>query len=330
MTRNETGTIVEQTIVPHTAFMEAERRLTQVYAFATKKGEAEGLPIIGESGTGKTSQLENFFAKYPPTENQDGKIVPVLLTAVPSKPTVKSLAFRMLDDLGVPDPERGTEEEKTRRLRVLIKELGTRVVMFDEFHHFVDQGTLKVMHHVADWLKTLIDKTKVTVVIAGLPSSMSVIDQNVQLARRFSAPIVMPRFDWHMQRDRQQFRSILLGFSNALCRTYECPDLSTEEMGFRIYLATGGLMAYVVRLLRQLERNCITEGKRKLALDDFDAAHAQAVWSAERNPALPRPFDRRFHLNPSEEQFHAVRQIGTVTEPPTTNTTRNRRKFRLP
>jgi hypothetical protein len=144
--------------------------------------------------------------------------------------------------------------------------------------------THKVMHHVADWLKDLIDMTKVTLVIAGLPSSMSVIDQNVQLARRFSAPIVMPRFDWNMAGDRQQFRSILRVFSKALSRAYESPDLSTEEMGFRMYLATGGLMAYVVRLLKQVERDCITDAKHKLILGDFDSAHLKAIWSAERNP----------------------------------------------
>lgn len=330
MTRNEPGTIVEQTVVPHTAFIEAEARLAQVYTFASSKGEAEGLAIIGEAGTGKTSQLRNFGAKYPAYRTPDGMTVPVLLTSVPSKPTAKSLAGRMLADMGVHDPQKGTEDEKSRRVRVLLRELGTRVVMIDEFQHFVDQGTHKVMHHVADWLKDLIDQTKVTLVIAGLPSSMSVIDQNVQLARRFSAPIVMPRFDWNMVGERQQFRSILRVFSKALSRAYDCPDLSSEEMGFRMYLATGGLMAYVVRLLKQVERDCITQAKGKVTLDDLDSAHLQAVWSAERNHALPRPFERRFQLNPTDEQLQAVRGIGTVMEPPTANRPRGNRKFRLP
>lgn len=301
-------------VIPHTAFINAEKRLGQLYTFASNRAEAEGLALIGEAGTGKTSSLNNLASRHPRFETPNGTDIPILITEVPPKPTVKGLAYRMLDDLGVDDPHRGTEEEKRRRIKKLLHEVGTKIVMLDEFQHFVDQGTHRVMHHVADWLKSLINETKVTLVIAGLPSCMAVIDQNPQLARRFSAPILMPRFDWIDFKDRQQFRSILRGFYSGLSEVYDCPDFSTENMAFLFYLATGGLMGYLVRLLRQVELDCITDRRRKISLEHFHAAYIQAIWAAQRNPDLPKPFAPDFELSEANEKLGLVRSIGIVSD----------------
>ena len=112
--------------------------------------------------------------------------VPILRATVPSGPTVKSLAGKLLEALNAPDPERGTENEKSRRLRVLMKNSGTRMVMIDEFQHFYDRGKRQIMHNVADWLKVLIDDTRTTLVVAGLGSCRNVIDRNEHLPGDFS------------------------------------------------------------------------------------------------------------------------------------------------
>jgi hypothetical protein len=248
------ATMVERFIIPHFAFIDAERRIAQCFDFSTAKGEAEGLAVIGESRTGKTSVLTSFAARHKPYRTSEGMQVPILFASVPSAPTVKSLAGVMLEALQVPDPDRGTENERTRRLRTLMKECGTKMVMIDEFQHFVDQGTHKVMHHVADWLKRLIDDTRSTLVIAGLPSCMAVIDQNPQLAGRFMAPVQMTRFHWQEPGLRRQFIAILQSFHKQISKEYDLPDLGSDEMAFRVYL-TGGLMGYVAKLLRQVLRN---------------------------------------------------------------------------
>jgi hypothetical protein len=59
-----------------------------------------------------------------PTRGCDGMEIPILYASVPPMPTVKSLAGVMLGALHAPDSERGTENEKSRRLRILMKETG--------------------------------------------------------------------------------------------------------------------------------------------------------------------------------------------------------------
>jgi hypothetical protein len=314
LSMSRSTTIVESLVIPHTAFAEAERQIEQCFVFSAAKGEAEGLAIIGESGTGKTSVLNEFRSRHKAIRGNDGMQVPVLFASVPSAPTVKSLAGTMLDALGVPDPERGTENEKTRRLRILMRETGTKMVMIDEFQHFVDQGTHKVMHHVADWLKRLIDDTRSTLVIAGLPSCMAVIDQNTQLARRFLAPIQLPRFQWINPAQRKQFVSILRSFHTEISKDFDLPDLSSEDMAYRLYLATVGLMNHVAKLLRQALRNTPDQDRPVITLNDLNIAHMQAIWSIQRIPGLPKPFEAKFRVEKNMDILDQVSRIGIVNE----------------
>jgi len=277
---NSYAPMTEKIMIPHSAFSDALGRVNQCFSFSINKPEAEGLAIVGESGTGKTSVLRTFLERHKPTHRADGMEIPILFASVPSLPTVKSLAGVILEGLHASDPERGTENEKSRRIRVLMRETGTRMLMIDEFQHFYDRGTHKVMHHVADWLKILIDDTRTTLIVSGLPTCLAVIDQNEQLARRFSGAIRLTRFDWEVAAERKQFTKVLKTFHDEITKKYDVPGFGSSDMAFRFWVATGGLMGYLSRLLRQLERNAIVEGRKVITLSDLHSAHMQSIWMA--------------------------------------------------
>jgi Bacterial TniB protein len=308
------ATVVDRIVIPHTAFLEAEKRIEQCFTYCVDKVEAEGLAIIGESGTGKSRALKSFRDKHRPIRTVDGMVVPILSASVPSNPTVKSLAGVLLEGLKAPDCDRGTESEKSRRLRELMKQTGTRMVMIDEFQHFFDRGTQKIMYHVADWLKLLIDDTRSTLIVAGLPSCMSVIDSNPQLARRFLAPFQLTRFKWQDLESRGQFIKILKAFDRAIGKDYTVPKLYSEDMAYRFYLATGGLMGYLSKILRQTLRNADLEKRTLITLDDLNRAHTEAIWSRERIAGLPKPFESDFQLVNVSAILDAVDRIGIAIE----------------
>ena len=58
---NKALTIIERIVIPHTAFADAQRQIEQCFTFSAGQG-AQGLAIVGESGTGKTSLLESQSA----------------------------------------------------------------------------------------------------------------------------------------------------------------------------------------------------------------------------------------------------------------------------
>lgn len=303
-------TIIERLIVPHAAFVEAQQQLELFFKYAAEKAEAEGLAILGESGTGKTSVLNSFADMHPRRRTSSGIVCPILRATVPSAPTVKSLAGVLLEGIGAEDHQKGTENEKTSRLKRLMVETGTCMVVIDEFQHFIDRNKKKIMREVADWLKVLIDDTRTTLVVAGLPSCRLVIDENEQLARRFSAALELPRFSWQIPAQRKQFVGILSCFNSEVQQSYNIPELHNEEMSSHLYGASGGLIGYLVKILVQTLRTAEVTNKRTIHLTDFADAYRRALWSRQWPQGTPAPFEPTFRLDKASLQI-----VGTIGKP---------------
>jgi len=171
------------------------------------------------------------------------------------------------------------------------------------------------MHHVADWLKILVDETRCALVVAGLPSCQTVIDSNEQLAGRFHAPILMPRFSWQDVEQREEFTGILQAFHQVLSQHFQTPEFQREAMAFRFYCATGGLIGYLAKILRRSVWHAVAAERKVITLEDLCDAHEKAVWCGRVPQRLPRPFARNFKLIPTVDLLTEVSLIGTVHVP---------------
>ena len=322
--------IVETTLVPHTAFAEASQRLEQCFAYADGASEPICIAIVGESRTGKSRALEETFARHPIVRHPEGLTVPILRVKTPSKPTVKGLAELMLRGMNDPKFDSGTENSKTLRLRTLMQNAGTIMVMIDEFQHFYDKGSHKVMHHVADWLKILVDDSKVALVVAGLPTCRAVLDQNEQLAGRFLSPVFMPRFDWRDDDQREEFIGILAAFQESIGAVFDLPRLDGPEMAFRCYCGTGGLIGYLTKFLRQAIWNALDADTKTIGLTGLLRAHDQAVWSKDGPVSLSSPFGKGFSTTPTDDLIARIKRIGTPADELPTPVQRRRRAPGVP
>lgn len=283
--------LIENTLVPHKMFEVATSRIRQCFEQALNSSEPICLALIGESRTGKTRVIEEFRSQHPQIRESDGLTTPILSIKTPSKPTVKGVVGLMLKGMGDPLFDSGTEISKTERLKRLLRACGTRMIVLDEFQHFIDKGSQAVSYHVADWLKVLVDESNVALVVSGLPSSLAVIKQNEQLEGRFLSPVEMQRFDWSDLGQRAEFAAITGAFSESINTYLDTPPLDDPEMAFRLYCASGGLIGYLTKLLRQLIWTVIDEHKKSINLKDLDAAHALSVsWPKD----ISRPFGKEF------------------------------------
>jgi len=143
----------------------------------------------------------------------------------------------------------GTRNVKTARLRKLISSCGTKVIAIDEFQHFKDNVSDKVTYGVAEWLKVLVEKTSVSLVVSGLKSCESILRQDEQLLGRFMAPIIMSRFDWRIEDDRAEFIGILKAFNSEISKYFDICELHNSTISFILYIATGGLIGYLTKIL---------------------------------------------------------------------------------
>lgn len=304
--------IIDQILVPYTAFDHYKNRIELLFNAAEFCEDPGAAAIIGEARSGKTRLMQHLESTYGRTRTLKGMYIPILRITTPAKPTVRGLAQEFLRAIG--DPlwrNKDSEQERTDRLKVLLKQAGTRMIFVDEFHHFFDKASQKIQHHVSDWLKILIDETKVALVVSGLPSCMAVINQNEQLRGRFTGVMEMSRFDWEKQASRLEFISVLEAFQTAIVG-YEFPDMTSESVAFRMYCASGGLMGYITKILRQAIWRAISLHTTIIQMGDLAMAYEEAIWS-DRFKSDFNPFDLRFDPNPTPLLLASAKVVGLAT-----------------
>lgn len=315
----------ESILIPHTAFAHGVSLIQRAMKLSDGLSQPTCVAILGPSGAGKTRMLDRCAEGYRPYRDANGICVPVLQFDVPSKPTVKALASEFLRSLGATDFDRGTEIQQTYRAKILMKECKVRAVFLDNFHHFVDQSSNSVLHYAADWLKHLVDEVKPALIITGLPYAAEVINLNEQLARRFMAPVRLTRFLWQNASDREEFRDIMDAFQAGLQRYFSMPQLRSEEMSFRFYCASGGLIGYVAKILDWATKIAALANRTKLTLKDFGDAYMEAVWKKERSVLPQSPFSWHAIPTVTSQLLASVQAFG---EPGVPESRRQMGKFR--
>jgi hypothetical protein len=315
-------TFLEDVIVPHKAFQNAFDRI-EFFIAAVEIAAADKIPmrepvgfaLLGQSRSGKSILLDTIAAKHPSFRSDDGLTVPLIKVTVPSKPTIKGLGELILREIDKHDDKRYTEGQLTRRLQVLMANCKTKVLMLDEFQHFYDKRSQVVWHHVADWLKVLVDSVGCILIVSGLPKCTAVIEQNLQLAGRFRAPLRMPRFSWKDKTDRTEFIACLKEFQIVINPHLCLPKLHTGEWPFRCYCATGGLIGYLKKFLSELLIHAQVQQKSTLILADFDVAYTNFIYSEDELTGVAvRPFSPGFGRVSRSEAIEAAAKIGAGEE----------------
>lgn len=250
------------------------------------KDEPECLFLNGATGAGKTTLIKSYEQKYPRRETPGGTVVPVLSVTIPTPATVKSVVTKLLWELGDPAYDKGTTSSQTIRLIGLMKDCGVELVFLDEFQHFIDRDSAKVLKTVSDWLKNLILDTKVPMILIGLPEAETVFQFNPQLSRRFATRYNLSPFSWSAD-GGVEFRTFLHAVETQLPLA-EQSSLATEEMALRFYYASDGIVAYVMKLIRYGTNLALKQGQEKL---DFNVlAHAFEKYVRADKPTKQNPF----------------------------------------
>ena len=251
--------------------------------------EAEGLLIQGDTGAGKTTIVKLYTKDYPRACTEEGSVVPVLCATVPVPATCKSLVTTLLAAIGDPAAEKGSQVSQTHRLKRYLEACGVELLMLDEFQHFQDRDSLKVLKTVSDWLKVLMDETRVPIVLAGLPYSHTILDAhgNEQLQRRFAIRIELEAFRYETSKERQDFQRFLRIIDDKLPLA-EKSDLADPSTALCFYEATNGVVAHVMKLVRRATQIALESKHERLTLDLLSLAYEQRL--AANNPSKPNPF----------------------------------------
>lgn len=215
---------------------------------------------------------------------------PVVYVSFPPSSTLKGAAEVFLAALAGPAALRGSRTVLTQRIKEMLVDLKTELVIADEFQHVRDQGR-KGKSEVADWLKDIIKSTGVPFVLAGMPETIEIIQADEQLHSLTEEPTVLTAYDWEDPASRIAWRALLAKIDLQLPFAYRS-ELSEEETARTLFACTDGNLRRLRKILATAVYRALANRGKLLNWDDLAAGY-------QRLPKMPavvgNPFDRN-HL----------------------------------
>lgn len=289
MSTDEREALVERVYVRFPRIVDLLAKMRHCLEFSKISAEPECMVIKGNLGLGKTTLGKAFTRDYPRIVTDEETFIPVLLVKVPVPATVKGFTSQILRAFGDKEFNKGSTISQTLRIYDFTSDCKTDLIIFDDFQHFIDRDSLLVLKTLSDWLKNLIDETRKPIVVVGMPSCDAVLDepQNEQLKRRFSIRECLEPFSWRSKTERSKLLNFLDLVDEQL-PLFECSRLANIKTAYLIHKATGGTIAYIMKLIRRAAALALRDGVEIIDYDHLAQAYEDLL--ANNNPQMPNPF----------------------------------------
>ena len=276
-------------VIEHANFTAAVREIARLHRRGREAGVAECLLLVAQTGSGKSTLVKFYRQRFPARVEEGVTKIQVLSVDTPACPSVRELAETILQALGDPASEKGSTAFKTRRIVKLFKQCGVEILFVDEFQEFFDGRHVAESLRVSNWLKKLINKVRIPVILVGLPRSIQVTNINPELRRRFAAPHYLEPFGFSTVAEQTEFRAALKRIQAAI--PVGTIELGSHEIAQRFYFASHGLIDYVVKIVDDAVSRGGSGREGAITLGDYAKAFKRTVWSTvpdELNPFHPR------------------------------------------
>lgn len=334
----------ETTVIPHTRHIEAKAAIRELHGRyrpreETRRFKARALLIVGAAGSGKTTALEDYMAECPDSSTEDGDIRRIVYVEAPERTTRRGLVGAILGAYGYRARDHWNTSGMIEKIAFYAEETGTEMIFIDEGHHMVNGNNPDTTAEVTEFIKSLLNRVKVQVVIAGLPRLLDIAvpgERTMQLRRRLQPTVILKPYDWATRSGRTMFSGVL-GVMEQMLGLPEPSGLAKHEMAKRIYVATGGEIGIVSKYLSQALSMALAGSRGSIDLDLLGKVHAgwhpsyeyeardMLDFDAILDDAQPSESDAPVrHNNPFLCSGERLREIWLrdAAPPPLTNTSR--------
>lgn len=247
------------------------------------------MSLEGPSGAGKSTTLRKFAASFPRTETPTGTRIPVLHVQLPCPATCKGMDAAILEELGDPAAHRGTLDAMVARIVLYLRRCEVRLLVLDDVHNMLISETDRKREIVSGHLKDLIKRSGVTVLAVSVPDRIEeLLRGNKELSRLFAIRETLYPFTWDAANPEsiREFAAFVQCAEQAVGMPVETA-LPRMDLLYRLYNATGGVVSYIMALLRGAQRIALREGRATITLDDLSTAYERNLSAQVR---VPNPF----------------------------------------
>jgi Bacterial TniB protein len=246
-------------------------------------------------------------AKYPRHSLPERDVIPVLYVPVPTPATLRSVSEAILTAIGDPNPSRGMQPERDRRISKLVRGCGVEMMIFDEAQHLQERGQSYTQYKAADWLKVQLDELNIPVAFVGLPNFAQLLQVNEQLRRRFSRRRNLQFCDDQQGSIQTACLQMYISLGSTTKLTLSNAPYTWEELGERLYRACDGRVGYIKKLLTAAMRICTRQESNEINVKTLEAAFTEDVWQEAVGALNPFHGDFEFRrLDRAHEPFQST------------------------
>lgn len=252
--------------------------------------EPQCMLVTGPAGVGKTTLIERFQSEYLASNYIPAKSIPILRVEIPEKATIDSVAQEFLERLGDPMSHRGKTAQKISRLKKMLIDRNVRVVIIDEFQNVIDKKTQKAVHDISNFIKSLINQTKIPYFIFGMESCIRVLEEDPedQLRQRFSVRRTLEPFKW-IPGERNSEVITLFSMINELLPFEESSNLHEYDIALKLSIASRGRFRYIMKIIQSAGDHAISNNLLHIPITALSDAFLEEVGTDKL--VTSNPFD---------------------------------------
>lgn len=214
-------------------------------------------PLLGDSRAGKTALLADLEAHYASHRSPSGHSR-VIQVPMPVAASNEAFAIEVIKKIMGPIPIRGKALEIINQARNAMEAAGVTVLLVDEVNHLVEKRSTeraqtKENRHVADLFKQLVDLSRISVIVSGLPHVARMYSDNDQLENRGLVGAHIRPYAWSVIEDQQQFRDMMgAGLAHMEQHGWQI-DVERELVIRYAYLGGGGYIGKARDFLTRID-----------------------------------------------------------------------------
>lgn len=315
----ERNILIGQVFVPSDSLQEIINDIKGVRSLAKEVSyneQPDSILIVGESGVGKTELLKRYVLQFPRyvhcnPEGDEYDVVPIVSVSLPDDASGRAAPVEILKALGgEAENPKGTRAELNRRFCDRAKDCKVELIVIDEFHHAFSNITPVQLKNAADWIKNLINKTGIPVVLMGLPVCLEILQQHPELRNRFSIVHHIERF---YLADINKWRVFLKKLDRNLGFKY-LTGLDEPELALRLLAVSGGLLTVLMKkIIRPAAREALADGDEYVPIEKMLAASSKRLKiSISDNPLSQEHFsheDILLRIQKNEKEMKKLRSL---------------------
>lgn len=253
--------------IKHPAVKRALECMAEAYANRVRIGARRGVLIHGESRAGKSTCLDLFAASFSEYMVDGVPQRTLLRLTFPSSTSPSQVMEDLLRDLGDPFPARGSVSTRRDRFQKLLTAQGVRVIVFDEAQQIMKRNK-DVLQKITDWLKELMDRYGLVLILAGLDITTDLIAFDPQVQNRFYTPVQLKAFGGQVETDVTAVRVILRAIEKHYPAAKDA-NLSSTITATRMVLATKGLLGLIVDIVERAGEYAIRDRRNCIVMADL-------------------------------------------------------------